>query len=311
MPDRCVALSGILIFAILFFMLPPDSLRITSNTAAQTSAVADTGLAGIDSLQSQALPVAVVGPPVEITYQGSQEEEVLPNFFFTEHPVDLSPKPRIKDPDSWILPLLLIGFFFLSVVYTIYHREVKQIFLGIFKRDGIRKMGEQESSMLWRSLLSLLLIFLIVSPVMMYQVSAYFGWTTAYLPYLSPYFQLMLIGAGLLGFKIIFIGALGSVFYVEEEASQYVTGIVVMNALLAAVLIPISLGIKLSPAPFKEYLVLGGLGIFALCYLYSIGNGLIAGLRTPGLSKFHLFLYFCTLEILPVFIITKTVRSLI
>jgi hypothetical protein len=145
----------------------------------------------------------------------------------------------------------------------------------------------------------------------MYQTAGYFGWKTAFLPYLSPYLQLMLIGAGLLGFKILVVAFLGALFLVEQEAVRYVTGIVMMNALLAAILIPVCLGIHLSGAAAAEPFFIAGFALTGLFYSYSVGNGIITGWNNPTLSKFHLFLYFCTLEILPVFIIIKTVKSLI
>jgi len=263
-------------------------------------------------IRTDTIVKAIVSPAVEInTSTEVKEEAALPNFFFTEFSPELKSKPRIIDADAWILPVLLMSFFFLAIVNTIYKREIKNILLSLVKSEGIKKISEQENTMVWRSLLLLLLLFLIVSPVFLFQTSEFFHLSTAFLPYLSPYFQLMLIGAGLLGFKILMIGFIGNLFYVQQEAARYITGIVVMNSLLAALIIPLSLGIKLGGEAYTEYILVTGLVLFALCYLYSIVNGLLAGLRSSTLSKFHLFLYFCTLEILPVFIIVKTVRTLI
>lgn len=262
-------------------------------------------------IRSDTVVKAIIGPPIDIPNSEIKSGEILPNFFFTEYSTDLKPKPRIIDADAWILPVLLMSFFFLAIVNTLYSREMKNILVSLVKTEGIKKISEQENTMSWRSLLLLLLLFLIVSPVFLFQTSEHFNLSTAFLPYLSPYFQLMLIGAGLLGLKILMIGFIGNLFYVQQEAARYITGIVVMNALLAILLIPLSLGIKLGGEVYTEYILKSGLAIFALCYLYSIVNGLIAGLRSKTLSKFHLFLYFCTLEILPVFIIIKTVRTLI
>lgn len=254
---------------------------------------------------------ALIEPAAEIPVDTTATQTIFPNFFATEFSKDLEPKPRVIDSDAWILPVLLMSFFFMAIVNTIYNREIKNVLVSLVKTDGLKKIADQENTLVWRSLLLFLLLFLIVSPVFMYQTSEFFHWSTAFLPYLSPYFQLMLIGAGLLGLKILMIGFLGNLFYVQKEAAHYITGIVIMNGIIAALIIPLSLGIKLAGANYTEYILFAGLGFFALCYLYSIVNGLLAGLRSSSLSKFHLFLYFCTLEILPVFIIIKTVRTLI
>jgi hypothetical protein len=254
---------------------------------------------------------AIIEPAVEVPIDTIAAQTIFPNFFSTEFSKNLEPKPRIIDNDAWILPVLLMSFFIMAIVNTLYNREIKNVLLSLVKIDGLKKIANQENTLVWRSLLLFLLLFLIVSPVFMYQTSEFFNWSTAFLPYLSPYFQLMLIGAGLLGLKILMIGFIGNLFYVQKEAAHYITGIVIMNGIIAALIIPLSLGIKLAGANYTEYILYAGLGFFALCYLYSIVNGLLAGLRSTSLSKFHLFLYFCTLEILPVFIIIKTVRTLI
>jgi hypothetical protein len=279
-----------------------------SNIQFQTSQNNSSILTDTAQTKKDTVAIAIIEPAVIIK---PKQKEILPNFFFTEYSKDLNPRPKIQDADAWILPLLLLSFFFLALLNTLYSREIFSILSGIFKREGLKKLEEQDNNIIWRSLLLFLLLFLVVSPVFMYQTAEYFQWTTAFLPYLSPYFQLVLIGAGLLGIKILMIGFIGNLFLVQEEAASYVTGIVVMNALLTALLIPISLAIKLSPEPFTTYILQGGLIISGICYMYSVIHGVIIGLKNASLSKFHLFLYFCTLEILPVFIIIKTVKSLI
>ncbi|MEX1189763.1 MAG: DUF4271 domain-containing protein [Bacteroidia bacterium] len=287
-----------------------DGLNVAVQTLSSAEKVNEGSATDSTSvIKKDTIAIAKIEPAVII--KSSTDEAPLKNFFFTTFSKDLNPKPRIQDADAWILPLMLFSFFFLAILNTFYNREIVSILQGIYKRGGLQKLEEQDSNMIWRCLLLFLLLFLIVSPVFMYQTAEYYEWTTAFLPYLSPYFQLMLIGAGLLGIKIITIGFLGNVFFVQEEAARYVTGIVVMSALIASILLPVSLGIKLSPEPLTQYILQGGLLAVGLCYLYSVVNGVVTGLRSATLSKFHLFLYFCTLEILPVFVIIKTVKSLI
>lgn len=252
---------------------------------------------------------AVISEPVIVAKE--KPAGPLPNFFHTEFDPSLTAKPRISLPDSWILPLLLTGFFFLALIQTLYPKEIFTILKSIVKRDGLRKLEEQESNQIWRCLLLFLLLFLVVSPVFMYQTADYFGWKTAFLPYLSPYMQLMLIGAGLLGFKILVIAFIGVLFLMEQQSVQYVTGIIIMNAFTAALLIPVSLGVQLSGPEYAHQILIGGLAFCGVFYLFSVVNGIVTGLKYSPLSKFHLFLYFCTLEILPVLIIIKTVKTLI
>jgi hypothetical protein len=264
-----------------------------------------------DSVASYVVPSAVIGPPQEAPQIYQPVNEVLPNFFFTSYSKDLQPKLRVYDAESWIVPLLLGAVFLLGIINTFYFKEVRMILMGIFKRAGLSKLIEEENTMMRRSILMMILLFLLVSPVFVYQIFNFLGLSTAYLPYFPAYFQLLLIGAGALGLKLLTINIIGNLFLVKEEAGSYTLGIIVMNCILGVLLIPITLGIKLAPAPYDSGLLYAGIALFSILYLYSLFIGWFAGLRNGTLSKFHLFLYFCTLEILPVFLIIKAVRNLI
>lgn len=261
--------------------------------------------------------MAVAAAPVSASAVRDKEKapeqvaEKLPNFFFTHYSPDLRPKARYVDPDGWILPLLLGAFFLVAIVQTLFPRTIRMLVLNMFKRDAFRKMREEDNMLYRRTLALMLLVFLMVAPVFIYQVASHFKLQTAFLPFIPVYWQLFLIGAGILGFKLVTIQAIGYLFDCTLEAGQYILGIILMNCFLGVLFIPVSLGIKISTGELSAGLLLGGLGIFGLFYLISLAIGIGAGMRSGALSKFHLILYFCTLEILPVFLIIKTVRNIL
>ncbi len=277
---------------------PPDSLITTINDSIIVDSNSVAPLANKDTTLATPQPIQA-------------KEEALPNFFFTEYSKDLTAHPRYIDAESWIIPLLLGAVFLLGIINTFYYKEVRILLMGIFKRASLMKLLEEENTMIRRSILMMILLFLIVSPVFVFQISGILNLTTAYLPFIPAYFQLMLLGAGALGLKLLTINIIGNLFYSKEESGSYILGIIVMNCILGVVLIPVTLGIKLAPAPFNTWALYTGIALFLLLYLYSLIIGWVAGLRNGTLSKFHLFLYFCTLEILPVFLIIKAVRNLI
>jgi hypothetical protein len=183
------------------------------------------------------------------------------------------------------------------------------LLLSLFKRDGLRKLIDEENILLRRTLLLCLLQYLIILPVFVYQVTNYFNLTNALLPYVPAYAQLLLVCAGTLGLKVLVINALGFLFDCSKEARNYSLSILVLCAVLGLIYIPISLAIKLSVPTISSWFLLTGLGLTAFAYLISLLIGLSNGLRSIVLSKFHLILYFCTLEILPVILIIKAVKN--
>ena len=281
--------------------VPPDSL---------TKPTADS-LPGDSATAVYVIPVAKIGPALPVAPFKQTTEEVLPNFFYTRYSKDLQPHPRSFDSESWIIPVLLGTVFLLGIINTFYFKEVRLILMGIFKRVGLMKLLEEENTMVRRSILLMIFLFLMVSPVFIYQISEYLNLKTAFFPFIPAYFQLLVLGAGALGLKLLTINIIGNLFYAREESGSYILGIIVMNCILGVALIPITLGIKFASSPYNIWILFIGIGLFILLYFYSLLIGLLAGLRNGTLSKFHLFLYFCTLEILPVFLIIKAVRNLI
>jgi hypothetical protein len=235
--------------------------------------------------------------------------KAVDNFFYSSHSADLVPKSRIVDKDSWIIPLLLLAFFLAGIINTFFFRSSRQLLLSLFKRDGLRKLIDEENILLRRTLLLCLLQYLIILPVFVYQVTNYFNLTNALLPYVPAYAQLLLVCAGTLGLKVLVINALGFLFDCSKEARNYSLSILVLCAVLGLIYIPISLAIKLSVPTISSWFLLTGLGLTAFAYLISLLIGLSNGLRSIVLSKFHLILYFCTLEILPVILIIKAVKN--
>ena len=217
----------------------------------------------------------------------------------------------MNDSESWIIMLILAALFLIGIIKTYYQKEAQIILLGVFKRAGLIKLVQDENTMMRRCIVLLMLLFLVISPVFVYQLSEYFNLKTAFLPYFPAYLQLLLIGAGALSLKLLTIYTIGQLFYTQDESASYILGIVVMNCILGIAFIPITLGIKLSNEPYNHGFIYSGLALFCLLYLYSLIIGWVSGFRNGKLSKFHLFLYFCSLEILPVFLIIKAVRNLI
>jgi hypothetical protein len=270
-----------------------------------------------DTLTSDSIEVLIpihqaeIGPALPVAPFKETVTEILPNFFFSKYSKDMEAHSRLIDSESWIILLILAALFLIGIIKTYYQKEAQIILFGVFKRAGLNKLLQDENTMMRRCIVLLMLLFFMISPVYVYQLSGYYNLKTAFLPFFPAYFQLLMIGAGALSLKLLTIQFIGRLFYTQEESASYILAIVVMNCILGIAFIPITLGIKLTNAPFNELFMNIGLVLFCLLYLYSLIIGWISGIRNSNLSKFHLFLYFCSLEILPVILIIKAVRNLI
>lgn len=74
------------------------------------------------------------------------------------------------------------------------------------------------------------------------------------------------------------------------------------------VLLPALIFTTFGPEAWRMSALYASLGLFVLIYAYRLGRGLFVG-RAAGSSIFHLFLYLCTLEIIPLIIAVKVLMS--
>ncbi len=238
------------------------------------------------------------------------EGPVLPNFFFTTYSKDLKVDFRKYDTDSWILPLLLFAVFFLGIINTYFFKESRQLFSSIFKKGSFKKLLNEENVMIRRTVFLFVLLFLIVTPIFSFQVYTFYKGHPDYIPLIPSYVQILLILSAAFGLKLFGVRFLGFIFSCRSVAMSYISNIIVSFIIAGLFLIPIALLIKISVPAFTLYLVYSGIALLSTAYATSLMAGIISAWREEKLSKFHLILYFCTLEILPLFIIIKTVKDL-
>jgi len=232
------------------------------------------------------------------------------NFFHTEYSADMPLKPRIANPESWISPLLLLLFFFSSILATYFRKELGVLLSSPFRKDGMRKLIDEENFIVRRTLLTMLLIFLIALPILLYQTMAYTGVVLESPLDLPLYIQLLGICAGLIGLKLVAVNLIGSLFQCQREADIYTNGMMLMFGLAGLLLIPACLLIQLVEEPFMAVSIRSTWIMVGVLYIGSLFTGASAVLGSQTVSRFHLFLYFCTLEILPGILIVKIVRNL-
>ncbi|MBX7203510.1 MAG: DUF4271 domain-containing protein [Bacteroidia bacterium] len=279
-------------------MAPPDTL--TTHTASPR-ADSTHGVARIDSIAVFSNSQSNIIPSVP---------SAAPNFFFTEYTKALPLKPRVLRADSWIAPLLLLLVFVLAILFTSYAKELLGLVLSPFRKGGIRKINAEENFMARRTLYAMLLVFLFALPVFIYQTLLYTGFHVRLIPGMPMYPQLAGLCVGLIGLKLLLIRFTGSLFMYKAEANSYVHGFILVVSLAAVILIPASLTGLYLPAQTFE-LVLGGTWfVVALTYLGGIITGMNTALKGLNISKFHIFLYFCTFEIFPALLMFKVIRNM-
>jgi hypothetical protein len=119
------------------------------------------------------------------------------------------------------------------------------------------------------------------------------------------YLLLLGVVAGVYGLRIIMVRILGWVFITPEQSRSYLTNAFVIQAAWAMGLIPLCVLMLYSPPFISYYALWVTAGFFVLVLFYVIIRSLMIGLGITKFSWLYLFLYLCTVEILPLIILGK------
>jgi hypothetical protein len=98
---------------------------------------------------------------------------------------------------------------------------------------------------------------------------------------------------------------IGKGFPVEKESSQFNFAIVLYNILIGIILIPINLLLGYGPESLNKPMIIFGIVLIIIIYGLRQLRGLFISYRFVNYYKFHFFLYLCTCEIAPLFILVK------
>lgn len=109
--------------------------------------------------------------------------------------------------------------------------------------------------------------------------------------------------------KIILIQLIGFIFHIYPIARQYAFNVYLLNNILGMILIPLVAIAYYTGSPADMWALYVGLSLFSLFFvLRCLKAFTIEGVATP-LNLLYLFLYLCTLEILPLIVVIKVVTS--
>jgi len=213
-------------------------------------------------------------------------------------------QPPVTD---WIFWLIFAGFVLLTITKFYYEKRIGLLFTSVFSRSSLTILTREGS--LWRhqSFIPLLIIYITSITLFLFEVTEYYnpGSSTG-LSGLLLFVEI--VGAYLLLFslKVLVIRMTGWIFRNQQIAFEYTQNIFIINIFGGIILLPLILLINYS---IPEVFIFIASGLLAILMLYRFVRGIAIGLSDAKFSLFHLFLYLCTLEILPLVIIAKFVSK--
>ena len=206
---------------------------------------------------------------------------------------------------DWITVLFILALVLFATVRISSTRYIRFLFQSVINYSTSFRLFREKKYPIPHGATQLDIIFYFIFSLFIYQVEGVLN-----LEFSSRNFLLFLITFGaVLGYfflKKVLYYAVGLVFESVLETNEYLFNIDIFNRTLGIVLFPIVALINYYPAENPLIMVYAGLLATVVFYILLLQRGANILLKKQ-FSIFYLFLYLCTLEILPLLLIYKVV----
>ncbi len=248
--------------------------------------------------------------PDSVAKPGTAEEP----SFFSGHSLPASPNtlPRLKTHgfDS-IYAMILMLVFILFVIVKVYSpRKLNQMFTAFIKPSAMNQLLREEYAFTNRSSLLLLILSLLVLPLFAYQACDYLSHSTFLYQFskarsIHTYLYALVFLLGTYLVKIGTIRFLATTFSMKPAGSEYVYTVLLFGKVAGLIMFPLVLLIAFARQLNTGYAIYTGLFILAMLLIYRLLRLVQIGISTAKMPFIYLFLYLCTLELLPFIVFIK------
>ena len=216
-----------------------------------------------------------------------------------------SEKPQLHftDFDFGVAAVLLFAFVLFVWLYATNRKRLNQVIKAFYLSRLTNQSGREELSLGNRVSIFLAVLFVVSFSLFIYQVAEYYGYNQE--NDVLFFFKLALLISLVYGLKILFVRFFGFIFQNQKESGDYSLMIFLFCNILGLFLLPIVICLAFVKDVSPVIFIYTGLGVFALLLLIRVLRGLLIGINSIRVSKFYLFLYLCTLEILPFVFMVK------
>lgn len=230
--------------------------------------------------------------------------------FFAEHQLEtnlIAPKLRQQNTSDWWMSgtiLLCVSLFVLVKVLA--NKRFMQIFFSIFGLHYFHQLNRDGNLLKERISAPLFVIYSLLISLLIFQTILIYNKYQDELLNSFVLFSLIFISMIILWcFKIIVIIFIAKLFKEYQISTEYKINILVFNIIMGIFLLPLLILIvylKTNIFLYSTFIIIGFLILFRLFRSMQI----VISLRK--ISVLYIFLYFCSLEILPAIVIIKLVK---
>ena len=240
--------------------------------------------------------------PVQDTIKKAEEKPSI-IFPYKTKPVAIVPKTREITDFDWLTGLFLLCLVILVWIRYEGERRVSALFRAVFARHNMNQLLRDGDIIHERLTPGLMLIYLIsfstLLMIILRRFLSEFIWTDNTFILFSGLFSAALF---LWALKIIAIRVTGKIFRTRVETEEYLITNIIFNVATGLVSLPFVFAAHYAD---NEISMVIAIAIFILGILFRFIRSIFVGLSAQTFPVVYLFLYLCTLEILPFLVLYK------
>jgi len=241
------------------------------------------------TLESTAFPQPVFGKSI------FQSHQLQPTDFQISH--------LHKAQPDWVLAILVLCFILLAWVQVFYHKRILQIFRAPFSKRFINQLTRDGNLFRERIVIALGIVYILTFSLLLYEFNEQvLRFTLQGVTGITLYWLITVINIGVLAAKVALVRFLGAIFKTRETTNNYLLNLLIFALLSGPVLLTALIFIVYLKSIIILYICLF---IFILLLVFRFMRGFFIGMALTKFSYLFLFVYLCSLEILPFLVLIK------
>ncbi len=210
---------------------------------------------------------------------------------------------------DFLFYLLLFVAFILSIVQMLFPKYLKNIFDIFFQPSFRQRQTREQLTQEYFAILLLNVLFVLSTSIFITLISNNKIQTNKqFWQFLSLAFITLSI---IYITKYSFTKFVGWVFHQKEVAESYNFLVFLINKIIGVVLTPLIFLISYSSTELKQFSITISFILIGILLLYRFNKTVNSLRRLLKISSFHFFIYFCSVEILPMLILFKAIGKYI
>ena len=206
--------------------------------------------------------------------------------------------------DYLVTSILFLSYIMFVWLFISNRKRLNQIIIGLYAGRYANQLAREEVSLGNRVVIFLSALFVFTITLFFYQTAGYYG----FLPVNSmknTFFITALAIFFIYGLKLLVIKMLGFLFETQKEIREYTISVLMFCNAVGLFMLPVVICLAFLKQVNPSVFIYTGFAIIAVFFLTRLVRGLIIGLNSTRVSRLYLFLYLCTLEIVPLAIMIK------